>query len=94
MKRVQKDSARRTNKARAGQRRRPSWPFAGAMESLEPRTLMSASVLGYHNDAASSGVNPNETVLTPANVNAATFGKAFSTAVDGQVYAQPLYLPG
>jgi hypothetical protein len=35
----------------------------------------------------------HETTLTPAKVNAAGFGKIFSFAVDGDVYAQPLYLP-
>jgi hypothetical protein len=35
----------------------------------------------------------NETVLTPQNVRVATFGKLGTVAVDGDVYAQPLYLP-
>ncbi len=51
-------------------------------------------VIRYHNDAAVTGQYPHETVLTPANVNAASFGKKFSSAVDGQVYAQPLYAAG
>src|SRR5215469_9044399 len=51
------------------------------------------SVTTYRNDLARSGANTAETILTPANVNPAGFGKLFSQPVDGQVYAQPLYVP-
>lgn len=51
------------------------------------------SVLTYHNDNARTGQNIAETLLTPANVAASRFGKLFTQAVDGDVYAQPLYVP-
>jgi uncharacterized protein (TIGR03437 family) len=51
------------------------------------------SVTTYRNNLARTGENLAETFLTPANVNPVQFGKLFSRPVDGQLYAQPLYLP-
>jgi len=58
--------------------------------SAPPGTV---SVLTYHNDDVRDGANTSETTLTPANVNVQQFGKLYSYPVDGQIYAQPLYVP-
>ena len=64
-------------------------------ELLESRRLLSGtSVLTFHNDAASTGANLTESLLNTVNVSVNSFGKSFSTPVDGQIYAQPLYVPG
>lgn len=52
------------------------------------------NALTYQYDNSRAGANSNEYLLTPANVNAAQFGKLFSQTVDGEVYGQPLYLAG
>ncbi len=46
----------------------------------------------YNN--ARTGANLNETVLNTSNVNNTQFGKLFDRDADGEIYAQPLYVPG
>ena len=52
-----------------------------------------SGVLTYHNDVSRDGTNTREFALTTGNVTTASFGKLFSCAVDGAVYAQPLWVP-
>ena len=82
-----------------------TFPFAATMRRLAP--LASASilflalpacaqtnVLTWHNDNFRSGLNPAESILTPANVNSARFGLLANVQVDGKVDAEPLYVSG
>jgi hypothetical protein len=56
-------------------------------------TSDSAAVLTYKNDTFHTGLNEHETILNTSNVNQNQFGKRMAYPVDGQVYAQPLYMP-
>lgn len=66
---------------------------ANATVSVQNSTQGAVSVLTYHNDDVRDGANTNETTLTLSNVNSQQFGKRYVFPVDGQVYAQPLYVP-
>jgi hypothetical protein len=61
---------------------------------FSPLSGWAVDVLTQHNDQWRTGANTNETVLTTANVTSSQFGKLYSYAVDGSVYAQPLYVSG
>jgi hypothetical protein len=71
-----------------------SWlhAVAGALLAFPSALLAQSGVLTWHNDAARTGQNLQETILTPANVNSASFGKLFTLSVDGKADAQALYV--
>ena len=61
------------------------------LEGLEVRLVLSnVDILTYRNDLSSNGVNSAETALSPVNVKLGSFGKLYSTTLDGIIYAQPL----
>jgi hypothetical protein len=88
--------------SRAKSVRRLRKRFQPRLENLEARLApANVDVLRSHADIPAVPNYPNgqfltaqnleETTLTPANVNATNFGTLFSSAIDGQAYAQPLY---
>jgi hypothetical protein len=64
--------------------------LAGLLGALSAAAQV--NVTTYHNDIGRTGQNLSETALNLSNVNATQFGKLFSQPVDGQIYAQPLYM--
>src|ERR1700730_13797612 len=61
---------------------------------INPRRGQRAAAVSYRNDAARTGQNLTESILTLANVNPVRFGLQRFLATDGKVDAEPLYLSG
>ena len=64
------------------------------LESAALLCLAQTNVLTYRNDNQRTAQNLSETILTPANVQSATFGLLFNYPTDGLVDAQPLVVSG
>jgi hypothetical protein len=81
---------------RAGGVSRPPQALAApaAPAGFDPAAGSCGALVTQKNNNARVGANLCERQLHPSNVNGASFGKLFSRAVDGQIYAQPLYVPG
>ncbi len=54
--------------------------------------LLTVTVPTAQYNNARTGANTEETVLTPRNVTQATFGRVLTIPLDGDVFAQPLYV--
>ncbi|HET9824678.1 MAG TPA: PA14 domain-containing protein [Chitinophagaceae bacterium] len=74
---------------------RKSFPILILFCSVYPAvTNAQVNVVTQHNDLSRTGANVNEKILNTDNVIAYGFGKLFEYAVNGHVYAQPLYVSG
>jgi hypothetical protein len=60
---------------------------------MPPPAATGPGVLMRGNDLNRTHANTFETILTPAKITDATFGKLYCKNVDGEIYAQILYLP-
>ncbi len=65
---------------------------AGVLSGQTVLAQTNVFIGGYGNSRTNA--NLTETVLTPSTVKPGEFGKRFSLTVDGQIYAQPLYVRG
>jgi hypothetical protein len=70
-----------------------SAPGAGG-GGVKPTPAQPTDIVTYKYDLGRTGQNVTESILTPANVNSASFGLQRLLATDGKVDAQPLYLSG
>jgi hypothetical protein len=65
----------------------------GTQQTNVAVTVTGTAAITYQYNVQRTGANLYETVLTPANVKTATFGKIFSCSVDSFIYGQPLFMP-
>ena len=77
-------------------RTRPSAPLCAIVIFALPFAIRTEAqrVITSQYDNARTGANLHETRLTPRNVNAQQLGKISTLHVDGEVYAQPLFVSG
>lgn len=60
---------------------------------LAAQSQAQVSVTTYHNNNSRTGLNSQETILTPANISNHGLHRLFYQWVDANVFAQPLYVP-
>jgi hypothetical protein len=70
-------------------------PEPDAVTTVRGAVSALPSVVTQHNDLGRTGANLNEVILTPSLIGTpGKFGKVGVLKVDGQIYGQPLYVPG
>jgi hypothetical protein len=69
------------------------FPLVCLILGIQSSAQAQVEVLTAQYDNFRTGANLHETVLKPSNVDARTFRKLFSRTVDGDIFAQPLYVP-
>ena len=70
--------------------------FGSAQVTVIAAAPLTFGVFSWRNDTMLSGIDSQEKILTPAaitNGSNTVFGKVAACSVDGEVYAQPLYVP-
>jgi hypothetical protein len=65
-------------------------PDAGDVHEPDVHPTIQVTMNGY--DVSGSGTNTKETFLNAANVSPSKFGKLFTRTVDGDQFAEPLYM--
>jgi hypothetical protein len=68
-------------------------PTMTPMPPAQPPAVRGPGILERGNNLQRLGANLDETILHPGSVNADKFGKLFCRDIDGEVYAQVLYVP-
>src|SRR5258708_33844171 len=69
--------------------------FQQASAFINPQATSAAiNVLTNRVDMSRSNIYSQESILNISNVNPARFGRLFTRTVEGDVYAQPLYVSG
>jgi len=68
-------------------------PEVSAIAGITVVNSAPGAVLTFHNDSSRDGAFTQETTLLPSVVNSSQFGKLRAYSVDGQIYAQPLFIP-
>jgi hypothetical protein len=61
--------------------------------SQQEKPATPPAITTYQNGNSRLGQNLQESILTPTNINSTSFGMLFNWPTDGNIYAQPLYVP-